>query len=253
MGTLAFRLAADEPWNEAFFRSLSAFTPSSMVPEAQTPGERTITAVLVLTALVFYLLAIGTAVQEVGRRLIDEDLQDRRERRTMERLKDHYIVCGYGNVGRAVVAALVAKGDRVAVIDNSPENLAEARRRRVDTVLGRASDDAVLERAGIATAAALVACVGSDAENLYILLAAKRARPGVRLVARASDSTNRESLKRAVPELDATSPYEAAGQELADLARAPAQAPSPSPAGASVGIEPRARVEHRSQPQLRGG
>ena len=135
----------------------------------------------------------------------------------MDRLAGHYIVCGYGNVGRAVVDTLVKAGHKVVVIDSSSEELLGVQGPQIETVPGKASDKEVLERAHLERAAGLVACVGSDAENLYILLAARKLRPDLRLGARASDSSNRDRLVESVDGLLATSPYEAAGRELVDL------------------------------------
>ena len=136
----------------------------------------------------------------------------------MDRLAGHYIVCGYGNVGRAVVDTLVKAGHKVVVIDSSSEELLGVQGPQIETVPGKASDKEVLERAHLERAAGLVACVGSDAENLYILLAARKLRTQIFVFVHVHRTpSNRDRLVESVDGLLATSPCEAAGRELVDL------------------------------------
>src|SRR5689334_10927755 len=117
------------------------------------------------------LVGVGTALYTftlVLEILIEGQLAAHFGRRRMERqlgsLRDHVIVCGWGRVGRAITAELRAAGTPLVVIDRQAEQLEGADA----SVLGDATDDHVLEQAGLSRARALVAALDSDADNLFV-------------------------------------------------------------------------------------
>jgi voltage-gated potassium channel len=114
-----------------------------------------------------------------------------------ERLRDHYIVCGFGRVGRQVAGDLRAAGALYVVIDADVANREAAYAPGVRFIHARPSDDEALREAGIARARAIVACVDSDAENVFIALTARELRPDIAIVARASREENENKLRRA--------------------------------------------------------
>ena len=138
----------------------------------------------------------------------------------MDNLSGHVLVCGYGHVGRAVVKALVAGGQPVVVIDVGQDNVDAARQEGALAILGDADEDEILQQAGVTRATALVATVGSDAQNLYIAFAARRCNDHLRLVARAADPESKLNLEAAGLFDEISTPYESAGRELAGFALA---------------------------------
>jgi len=228
-GLLLLIWVGDEPASEAIYRTLGAFTTASIVPEPDSSGERAVSAGLAIAGGLFYLFLVGFVVREIAlRRLLSQGWADRAIRRRIRGLTGHYIVCGYGNIGRAVVREFLRRGRKVVLVDLKAANVerarADARLEGHDddllVVEGEASHSAVLEKAGIATAAALVACVGTDGENLFIALTAKACSSGVRVVARAADDEGARRL-RSTDEVDAVwSPYASAGEGIVGLALA---------------------------------
>ena len=144
----------------------------------------------------------------------------RRNQRRIDSLSDHYIVCGYGRVGRQVARDLRAAGAAYVIVDDNPEH------RNVETEVGiriiraRPSDDDALRNAGIERARAVVACVDSDAENIFITLTARDLRPDIAIVARASSEDSERKLRRAGADR-VLSPYKTSGTEMARLALHP--------------------------------
>src|SRR3954468_21422089 len=144
----------------------------------------------------------------------------RRNQRRIDSLSDHYIVCGYGRVGRQVARDLRAAGASYVIVDDNPEH------RHVETEVGirivraRPSDDDALRNAGIEKARAIVACVDSDAENIFITLTARDMRPDMAIVARASSEDSERKLRRAGADR-VISPYKTSGTEMARLALHP--------------------------------
>jgi voltage-gated potassium channel len=113
-----------------------------------------------------------------------------RRRRQMKakivNLKDHFILCGYGRVGEDIARTFSEEGVPFVIIDSRPDNIKQAEEQGYLSLLGDATSDKVLLEAGIERARALVAAIGSDADNTYIVLSARGLRPDLFIEARAS-------------------------------------------------------------------
>lgn len=114
--------------------------------------------------------------------------------RTISTMHDHVIICGWGRVGRAIAGEITAAGQEVVVIDSVEERLATSPH---PAILGNATEDDVLEAAGISRAAALVAAVDGDADNSFITLSARTLRPDLFIVSRARTRDSEHKLVRA--------------------------------------------------------
>jgi voltage-gated potassium channel len=147
-------------------------------------------------------------------------LEERRRQRVVDALSDHYLVCGFGRVGRQVARDLRAAGATYVVIDRNPESLEAAAEVNAPYLEGEAADERLLQQAGIERARALIACVDSDAENVFITLTARELRPDMTIVARASGEEAEAKLRRAGAQR-VVSPYKSSGSEMARLALHP--------------------------------
>jgi len=109
-------------------------------------------------------------------------------------MSDHVVVCGWGRVGKAVVRELAAQRAQTVIIDNDASRLDDA---PGPVVLGDATEDDVLERAGLSRARALVAALQTDAGNLFVTLSGRALRPELFIVARVRLEENEDKLLRA--------------------------------------------------------
>ncbi len=166
----------------------------------------------------FYALVSITELVVTGE--LGTLLAERRMRRMTERLKDHFIVCGFGRVGRQVAADLRAAGALYVVIDDDEANRDAAYAPGVRFIHARPSDDSALHDAGIERARAVIACVDSDAENIFIALTVSELAPDIAIVARASHQEAESKLRRAGADR-VISPYKSSGTEMARLALHP--------------------------------
>jgi voltage-gated potassium channel len=123
--------------------------------------------------------------------------RDRRMRKRIEALERHVIVCGYGKVGRRVCANLQRGGAPFIVIDRHEALLASARDMGAHALLGDATEDATLQRAGIGRARALIALAGTDADNLLIIMTARQLCPALPIVTRADEDAIAPKLQSA--------------------------------------------------------
>ena len=140
--------------------------------------------------------------------------------RRISGLQDHFIVCAYGRVGRAVVRELEAEGVPFVVIDSKESLEGLMRSDGVPCIIDDPSKEGVLRMAGIERARALICAVDSDAVNVYITLTARSIHPDLFIVARASDPDSPERLYRAGADR-VISPYVSAGRHMALLGLRP--------------------------------
>jgi voltage-gated potassium channel len=160
------------------------------------------------------------AVDAIAHEVTGHTRRERRQRRMIDRLENHFIICGYGRVGRRAAEEIVAAGAPLLVLDVNPEALDVARERGVLYMEGSGTEDGTLTRAGIERARGLIASADSDAENVYITLSARSLRPDLTIVARASTGEAESKLRLAGADR-VVRPYSTAGTEMAKLALKP--------------------------------
>ena len=172
------------------------------------------------------LFGTGTALYTLGvllETLFEGQLDDRFRRQRMQRrideLDNHVIVCGYGQVGRAIVGEMDRAGREVVVVDRQDLDTEEIPP-GVGLVTGEATDDDVLLAAGLARAETFVAALDSDADNLYVSLAARSERPDLFIVARANSSGVVTKLLR-IGVNRVVNPHEIGGSRMAAMVLEP--------------------------------
>lgn len=160
---------------------------------------------------------ISSLVQMLVEGTITGYFRRRRMDQMIDKLSGHYLVCGLGRVGREVAAEFSSSGIPFVVIDEDPDAIGECQDRGYLAVLGNAADDSVLEAAGVSRAGGLVAAVDSDADNVFVVLSARRANPNLHIVARTDSDDSAMKLKMAGANRT-ISPYAVGGKHLARLA-----------------------------------
>jgi voltage-gated potassium channel len=154
-----------------------------------------------LVLLVFGVAADLYVISTITSFFVEADFGNVRRWRKLElRMKhidNHTIVCGVGRTGMHVVNELVTVGVEVLVIDHDEVVLAELAARDILTVRGDATDDEVLERAGLRRAKALVATLDDDKTNMFVVVTARQASAKLRIVAKAMSPASADKLRRA--------------------------------------------------------
>ncbi|MDF2703700.1 MAG: potassium transporter TrkA [Rubrobacteraceae bacterium] len=178
------------------------------------------TMLLLITGVGTLFYAAVSSVELVVEGTIRGYFGRRRMQAAIGKLNGHYILCGYGRVGRQVAREFARDSVPCVVIDQDPEIIEECVEEGYLVLLGEASDDGVLEEAGIRRARGLVAAVDSDADNVFVVLSARKLNPSLNIVARASSDESAAKLE--IAGADRTlSPYAVGGRRLASLATQP--------------------------------
>ena len=219
-GTVGFRLILHESWFQSFYRAVITATLTGLDTVPSSNGARALSIVMVLAGLTIIAYSGAVIVEAIAGGVFSGALAERRKERTIERLHDHFIICGYGRVGRRVAEEFRAAGVAFVVLDFSAEAVAAAKEHGDLLVEGNATEDADLARAGLDHARGLVASSDSDADNLYIALSARAVRPDIQIVARASDEDAEKKLKLAGADR-VVLPYATAGRVMANLVLKP--------------------------------
>jgi len=219
-GTVGFRMTLHESWLQSFYRAVVTVTLAGLDTVPTTNAARIISILMVIAGLTIIAYAGAVIVESIAGGVLTGVLAERRKERTIERLRDHFIICGYGRVGRRVGEEFRAAGVPYVVLDFSPEAIAAAKDHGALMIEGRGTEDEDLRRAGLEHAKGLVASSDSDADNLYIALSARSARPDLTIVARASDEDAEKKLRLAGADR-VVLPYASAGRVIANLVLKP--------------------------------
>jgi voltage-gated potassium channel len=204
-----------EGWNflDSLYMTITTLTTVGYreVHELSKPGMVfTITLILVGVGTVLYALSTGAKV------ILEGELQELFGRKRLEKkikgMKGHYIVCGYGRMGKIICRELRHEKMPFVVIEKNIDPGENA-----DGVLmlsGDATNDESLKEAGIDKAKGLISVLPTDAENLYVVLSARGLNPGLKIVARAGDEGSESKLIQAGAN-KAVSPYHIGGVRIA--------------------------------------
>jgi voltage-gated potassium channel len=157
-------------------------------------GEKIFTIILILLGVSTSLYALTAAVEIVLEGHLRTHFGRRRMDRTIAALRDHVVLCGWGRVGRAIARELGAAHLPCVVVDIDEDRLADC---PYPWVLGDATSDDTLRRAGLAKAQSLVAALSTDADNLFITLSGRALKPSLFIVARARAEESLDKLARA--------------------------------------------------------
>jgi voltage-gated potassium channel len=221
VGTLGYMVL--ERWGllDALYMTVITLTTVGFneVHEMDPPG-RVFTMFLALGGI-FTLFYAATAVIRV---VVSGELQDilgkQRMERSLEQMRNHFIVCGYGRMGRLVCQEFSGQGLPFVVIDRNEAALEGFQLPGGIPLPGDAASDEVLRKAGIDRARALVTVVASDPDNLYISMSARLMNEKLFIVARAEDALCAQKLLR-VGANRVVSPYHLGGQRVAQAALRP--------------------------------
>jgi voltage-gated potassium channel len=145
---------------------------------------------------------------------------ERRMRRRVARMRDHFILCGFGRVGGEIARDFTAEKIPFVVIDIRAESLERAAAQGFPVMSGNAADVATLQAAGIERARGLITAVDNDADNIYVTLSARVLRPDLFIVARANAADAERKLALAGANR-VISPYTIGGRRMASLAMRP--------------------------------
>ena len=215
LGTAGFHFIEGFSPFDAFYETLTTIT--TVGNEQLRPlshAGRVFNSFLILFGVIAMFLSVGAITQTI----IDMELQDplntRRTKRMIDKLHNHFIICGFGRVGRNASFELQRAGVPFLVIDKAEDRVERAIHSGMLAVLADSTRDDSLREAGVRRARGLIAALSTDADNLFVILSAKGLNPNLTVVTRAAEEDAEEKLRRAGADT-VFAPYSMTGVRLA--------------------------------------
>ena len=165
------------------------------------------------------LYTLGVLIDTMFEARVTGHFRRRRMRRGIDRLKGHVVLCGFGQVGQAICEEVIRSGKQVVIVDRSLPDRVDGSF-DIPAVQGDATDDAVLQRAGLERARTLVLALDSDVDNLFVALTARSINPEIFIVARANHRAAISKLQQAGADR-VVNPHQIGGAHMAALVAQP--------------------------------
>lgn len=221
IGTLWYRLVEGWRWIDAAYMTVITLSTVGFL-EVRDLDDRG--RLFTITLILMGIISIGYIVNRFTEALIQgyfqEGIRRRQRSRVVDELTEHYILCGFGRMGRQIALEFLAEGIPFIAIDSDVEQVQGAQELGCIAILGDATMDEMLHKGGIERAICIVTALPSDAENLYTVLSAKTLNPPIRAIARANTEEALQKLQRAGADV-VVSPYITGGKRLAAAALRP--------------------------------
>jgi voltage-gated potassium channel len=215
-GTIAYRLLG-LGWVDAYYQTVITV---STVGFTEVGGRtdavyRMVTSVVVLGGVGIALYTIGATMDGLMEGHFRGHLERTRMLRTLESLEGHTIICGWGQVGRAIGHTLSGRGRQIVVVDTNdgldiPESIG------AHLLIGDATSDDTLLTAGIKRARDLVVALDTDADTMYAIVTARALNPDLFIVARSNGATAGPKLRSAGANR-VVNPHEIGGSRMASF------------------------------------
>ncbi|MCK4986799.1 MAG: potassium channel protein, partial [Desulfobacterales bacterium] len=214
-GTIGYMMIEGWPFVDALYMTVITISTVGFKEVNQVgEGGRIFTMVLVFSGVGFTLYVAAAVVQFMVEGRIRIIMGRRRLNKKIDRLKNHYIVCGYGRIGRVLCRHLKRANIDVAVIERDSGQIPVMDEDGVLYIVGEATDENSLIKAGIERAKAVVAALATDTDNVFLVLTARQLVPELLIMARASQETAKIKLRAAGANY-VESPYEMGAVSMA--------------------------------------
>ncbi|PSB22966.1 potassium channel protein [filamentous cyanobacterium CCP2] len=221
IGTLGYRFIEGYSWvNAAYMTIITLSTVGFTEVEPLSPRGRIFTIALIVMGIASFGYIINRFTEVLIQGQLQEGFRKRQQRRLISKLSEHYIICGFGRMGRQIASEFATENVPFLVIEFQPDMAETSQQMGYLTLQGDATLDETLLTAGIDRAVCLVSALPSDAENLYTVLSAKTLNPKVRAIARANTEEALKKLQRGGADA-VVSPYITGGRRMAAAALRP--------------------------------
>jgi voltage-gated potassium channel len=215
IGMVGFTVIDGYPLFDAFYMTLTTMTTVGYGEiHPLSHAGRVFNSFLIVFGVTTIFIAIGAMTQTIIELEFGDAIGKRRKKRMIDNLKDHYIICGFGRVGRGAAHELSHAGVPFVVVDIDPDRVERAVHAGMLAVAADSTHDETLRLVGIERARGLVAALATDADNLFVLLSAKGLNPGIYVATRAAEEGAEAKMRRAGADA-VFAPYAITGHRLA--------------------------------------
>jgi voltage-gated potassium channel len=216
-GTLGFIFIEHYSPFDAFYMTLiTVSTVGYFEVHTLSFAGRIFNSFLILFGVTIMLLAVGGMTQAIIELELNQYFGKRRNKKMIDKLKDHYIVCGFGRVGRGAATELQRADRPFLIVDRNEDRVEWAIKSGMLAVLADATNDETLRDAGVLRAKGLIATLSSDADNLFVILSAKALKPSLLVSARVASEESDRKMRLAGADY-VFAPYDMTGNRMAQV------------------------------------
>ncbi|MFO7600366.1 MAG: NAD-binding protein [Candidatus Desulfacyla sp.] len=198
VGTTGYVLLEGWPVLDALYMTIITITTVGFgeVNVVSSPG-RIFTICIIFMGMGIMAYSLGMVAQIMVETQVKTILGRRKLGKELRSIKNHYIVCGFGRIGKIIAQGLRSQGIPFVLIDQSPDSKEILEEQDTPYIIGDATSDDILIEAGIERAKGLITVVLSDADNLFITMTARGLKPNLFILSRADDEATEKKLMRA--------------------------------------------------------
>jgi voltage-gated potassium channel len=216
-GTLGFIFIEGYPPFDAFYMTMiTVSTVGYAEVHPLSHAGRVFNSFLIFFGVTIMLLAVGSMTQAIIELELNQYFGKRRNKKMIDKLNDHYIVCGFGRVGRGAASELQRAGVPFLVVDKNEDRVEWAMKAGMLAALADATNDETLRDAGVLRAKGLIATLSSDADNLFVILSAKALKPSLLVSARIATEETERKMRLAGADY-VFAPYDMTGYRMAQV------------------------------------
>jgi len=215
-GTTGYVIIEGFSWFEALYMTIITVTTVGFgeINHLSSQG-RVFTIVLIMVGFCSLAFAGRSLAESFLEKIWSKTTETKKMIKKISKMSSHYIICGYGRVGRSAADHFQRSGVDFVIIEPDPEHCRQIKEKGFLFLEGDATKEDDLLRAGIKQAAGILTLLNSDPDNLFIVLSARELNPTLRIVSRSADSTSEHKIIQAGAD-NVISPFKSAGEQIAD-------------------------------------
>jgi voltage-gated potassium channel len=197
-GTVGYRVLEDWRWLDSFYMTIITIsTVGFSEVGALSDAGRIHTIALILAGVGTLGVTLSILLEYIFQHQFQIMMEKRSMKKKIQTLKNHTIVCGYGRMGKIIADELTKANQPLVVVESSANKTEELESEGTLVIRGDATSETFLEQAGVSKASALVATLGTDADNLFLTLTARDMNPNLEIISRAESENNTRKFTQA--------------------------------------------------------
>ncbi|MDP6170374.1 MAG: NAD-binding protein, partial [Candidatus Marinimicrobia bacterium] len=220
IGTVGFYIIGGSKWSWIDSLYMTIITLSTVgYGEVHELGD--IGKIWAILLIIFGVTGIGALLRAINEEFIQSKLfWNKKMIKNISKLKNHYIICGYGRMGAVIAKELKEKGQKFLIIENNDQKVEKIRSKGMFCINGDATSEEILKDAKIDKAIGVAVVLDTDQENLFVTMSMKTTNPDLFILSRCSKEDNQSKLLRAGAN-KVVNPYTAGGHRMAEILSKP--------------------------------